>query len=465
MKGRHILSVFAALFVTGNLLTEELLSAVNRSHTTAAAIAVFSLISISLLLIASFLLNGRARLASLTLTALFAGSLGLSACDFVKLPKDRDRVLRSGTRMRLEAVITGSGLTRKGKPFIKAETGGETTLIYGIPENTDWEAGDTIRTTVKVSEVRNFSPDFDYVRYMERKGIFHTCFIAGGTPIDIVPCTSLSLKHVPERQRTKFSEAVDSLMPGQDSKKARAVVKALAYGYMDEIDEDTKEAFRSSGAMHLLALSGMHLSMIHALLSCILALAGNSAAIKRLRSVIILCVLWAYTVFTGCGMSILRAMTMVTIYEAGVIFGRSKDGLCALSLSAMVISVVNPYAPSDIGFQLSYAAMLGIFIIHPRLKSLFPLRNRLAAKLRDAVSVSVACQAATMPLIFLHFRSFPIFSLSINVLCSPLASGAMILIPVSFAANAFGNGRLAFFTSLLETVIGLFVFLNEVIHI
>lgn len=121
----------------------------------------------------------------------------------------------------------------------------------------------------------------------------------------------------------------------------------------------------------------MHLGLLYSILSWLLRVFGNSLAARRIKSVFIILTLWSFTVFTGCGVSILRAAVMFTIYEAGAFAGRARSGINSMSLSAIAITVADPDAPSGISFQLSYAAMTAIFLIYPHLQSLIQVRRKL----------------------------------------------------------------------------------------
>ena len=324
--------------------------------------------------------------------------------------------------------------------------------------------GDTVLAAgVGCSRVENFTPDFDYRRWMERQGIFYTCFFRNNSRLEIRPCASPPLRFLPARMRERFSSAVDRAMPSEEMAETRAVVKALAYGYQDEIPSETEETFRQSGAIHLLALSGMHLGLLYGVLTHLLAFAGNSPAVRRTRSVLIILVLWAFTIFTGCGVSILRAAVMFSIYEAGALLGRARSGVDSMALSAIIITVADPDAPSGLSFQLSYAAMTAIFLIYPHLRAIVPTRGKVLGNIVDVCAMTVACQITTAPIIYLHFGTFAFFSLLANLLCTPLVSIAMALIPAALAAPWLGEGAAAAAAGVLSAVIKIFIDINDVI--
>lgn len=447
----------ATLFVAGNLTAVRLCSGCPAGSWIPAAI-VLSTTALSAVMLLPCIKYPR-------LSILVFYMLGVSgySCMETMRPDVRSSRLRDCRSIRIRGIITDGGRSSSGRPFLELSLGNENTIIYNIPDTTVWMPGDTVNATVRCSRVENFTGDFDYRRYMEERGVFYTCFFGRNSSLEVLKNGTPPLRTLPARLRWKFSAAVDSAMPSEDMARIRAVVKALAYGYQDEIPAGIEESFRQSGAIHLLALSGMHLGLLYGLLLKLLALIGNSPTTKRIRSTVIIAALWAFTIFTGCGVSILRAAVMFSIYEAGVLAGRRRNGLNALSLSAIIITVADPSAPSGISFQLSYAAMTAIFLIFPHLRAIVKTRNRISGRIADACAMTIACQATTAPIILLHFGTFAFYSLLANLLCSPIVSIAMLLIPAVLIIQDTANVILALPGRLLELAIELFIRINATI--
>ena len=447
----------ATLFVAGNLTAVRLCSGCPAGSWIPAAI-VLSTTALSAVMLLPCIKYPR-------LSILVFYMLGVSgySCMETMRPDVRSSRLRDCRSIRIRGIITDGGRSSSGRPFLELSLGNENTIIYNIPDTTVWMPGDTVNATVRCSRVENFTGDFDYRRYMEERGVFYTCFFGKNSTLEILKNGTPPLRMLPARLRWKFSAAVDSAMPSEDMVRIRAVVKALAYGYQDEIPAVIEESFRQSGAIHLLALSGMHLGLLYGLLLKLLALIGNSPTAKRIRSTVIIAALWAFTIFTGCGVSILRAAVMFSLYEAGVLAGRRRNGLNALSLSAIIITVADPSAPSGISFQLSYAAMTAIFLIFPHLRAIIKTRNRISGRIADACAMTIACQATTAPIILLHFGTFAFYSLLANLLCSPIVSIAMLLIPAVLIIQDTANVILALPGRLLELAIELFIRINATI--
>ena len=457
MRREMFLFTAATLFVAGNLTAVRLCSGCPAGSWIPAAIAL-STTALSAVMLLPCIKYPR-------LSILVFYMLGVSgySCMETMRPDVRSSRLRDCRSIRIRGIITDGGRSSSGRPFLELSLGNENTIIYNIPDTTVWMPGDTVNATVRCSRVENFTGDFDYRRYMEERGVFYTCFFGRNSSLEVLKNGTPPLRTLPARLRWKFSAAVDSAMPSEDMVRIRAVVKALAYGYQDEIPPGIEESFRQSGAIHLLALSGMHLGLLYGLLLKLLALIGNSPTAKRIRSTVIIAALWAFTIFTGCGVSILRAAVMFSIYEAGVLAGRRRNGLNALSLSAIIITVADPSAPSGISFQLSYAAMTAIFLIFPHLRTIVKTRNRISGRIADACAMTIACQATTAPIILLHFGTFAFYSLLANLLCSPIVSIAMLLIPAVLIIQDTANVILSLPGRLLELAIELFIRINATI--
>ena len=457
MRREMFLFTAATLFVAGNLTAVRLCSGCPAGSWIPAAIAL-STTALSAVMLLPCIKYPR-------LCILVFYMLGVSgySCMETMRPDVRSSRLRDCRSIRIRGIITDGGRSSSGRPFLELSLENENTIIYNIPDTTVWMPGDTVNATVRCSRVENFTGDFDYRRYMEERGVFYTCFFGKNSTLEILKNGTPPLRMLPARLRWKFSAAVDSAMPSEEMARIRAVVKALAYGYQDEIPAVIEESFRQSGAIHLLALSGMHLGLLYGLLLKLLALIGNSPTAKRIRSTVIIAALWAFTIFTGCGVSILRAAVMFSLYEAGVLAGRRRNGLNALSLSAIIITVADPSAPSGISFQLSYAAMTAIFLIFPHLRAIVKTRNRISGRIADACAMTIACQATTAPIILLHFGTFAFYSLLANLLCSPIVSIAMLLIPAVLIIQDTANVILSLPGRLLELAIELFIRINATI--
>lgn len=216
------------------------------------------------------------------------------------------------------------------------------------------------------------------------------------------------------------------MIPFDDS-ETNAIINALMTGERSGISLEVREAFRESGASHILALSGLHLGIIYAIIRKSLFIIGNTPAAKAIRSVTTIVLCGFYTLATGAGPSIVRALLFVIMGEAATLVHR-KNSLKSMLLTAMFIQlIINPSAIKDIGFLLSYAAVAGIAWIYPHLKAFWPGNpaddKGLTKGMRliwNSAALSISCQIATGPLAYICFRSFPVHFILTNLIAIPL---------------------------------------------
>ncbi len=214
-----------------------------------------------------------------------------------------------------------------------------------------------------------------------------------------------------------------------------AIIKALIIGDRSDMPDHITEAFRKSGASHILALSGLHLGIIYGILSKSLSVIGNSSQAKRIRSTLTVIICGLYTLATGAGASITRAFIFILTGEAARLSGRFRSTGSILMTALLIHLVIDPAAIRDVGFQLSYAAMAGVAFIFPWLKGFWPqevkfrkFRNPLKC-IWETVALSISCQITTGPLAYVYFGTFPVHFLLTNLIAMPL-TGLIILAAV-----------------------------------
>lgn len=261
------------------------------------------------------------------------------------------------------------------------------------------------------------------------------CSLAGhGSPV-----LSSSLT---DRAASAFRSIIDSVPWPSDT--TGPLVKALLTGDRSGLPKDIVSIFRRSGASHILALSGLHLGIIYLILSKTLSVLGRFPAAYVIRYILILVISAFYTIMTGASPSLVRAFLFIVIRETGLLLSRPRRPLRIL-LTAMLIQLsISPSTIMSAGFQLSYLAMAGITVLHPKLLAIWPdagSRNggrSLQAKIWNAASLSISCQAFTAPLAWLRFRSFPPYFLITNLLALPLTSIAITLAVATLSLSATG---------------------------
>lgn len=214
-----------------------------------------------------------------------------------------------------------------------------------------------------------------------------------------------------------------------------AVLKALAIGDRSELPRSLRDDYKRSGAMHLLALSGLHVGIIYKLLGYMLFFLGGTRWLQRLKSAVIILMLWLFAMVSGMSPSIARAVLMITIYELAPLFGARRDGLAALSAAAVIITLSDPEAPRQIGFQLSFAACVAIFTVYPWMRGLLSASSRLLGYVWDCLCLAISCQLFTGPVSYCYFGTFPKFFMVTNLLAVPLVGCTMYLVAAAVLTN------------------------------
>lgn len=216
---------------------------------------------------------------------------------------------------------------------------------------------------------------------------------------------------------------------GFPHKSTTGLMEALLTGDRSGLDKEITASFRQSGASHILALSGLHLGVIYALVSACLSALGNSPFIRRARAITVILISGAYALMTGAGPSIMRAFLFICINEIAALHpDRRKDNLQVLWTALTIQLVANPSVITSAGFQLSYLAVLGIHLCYPVLRDFYPgagahgIRSKLnpVRLIWNSAAMSLSCQLFTAPLAYVLFGTFPKYFLLTNLIALPL---------------------------------------------
>ena len=219
-----------------------------------------------------------------------------------------------------------------------------------------------------------------------------------------------------------------------------ALVTALLTGDRSGLDGKTIEAFRTAGAAHILALSGLHLGIIYGILKRLFFWTGKSRPAEMCTSLGAVAAAGFYVLMTGCGASVVRAFLFICLNElARLCPGRRRRPLAVYATALIVQLTADATVLSSPGFQLSYMAMLGIYLLFPVMDSWYPgSAHGLTRRIWRAAALTISCQVFTAPLVWWHFRSFPTYFLLTNLIALPLTEALILCAVATITTTAAG---------------------------
>ena len=336
--------------------------------------------------------------------------------------------LKQGRVMRFDAVLTKIE-GRKLKRNIHTKV-----TLFTDSVNRELRLGEGFEGCSLLKNHNNYfnKSNFDYERWTRVHDFLATTFVESYKFRSTTVGMSLSLGEEIKLKAMKIRQRlVEGIGSEISDRETLALLAAMSLGDKTLLGKNTKDEFSQSGASHVLALSGLHMSIIFAVL---LLLFSNSFVGR------ILCILslWFFVVLFGMPSSSVRAATMLSIYAFGSILHRSrKQHIHTLALSAFVILLFNPFSLWDVGFQMSFIAILSIFIYYKPFYDRFKPNFKPLRWLYASVCLSMAAQIGTAPLVAYYFGRFSCYFILTNIFVIPCTTAilyfmmlALVLLPI-----------------------------------
>lgn len=298
--------------------------------------------------------------------------------------------------------------------------------------------------------------EFDYQSFMLRQKISHQHFI--GDRFEVIG-------NVNERPFEEFFIDIRSrIMAKMDfyfkEEENLQVAKALLLGQKKNLDKEVSDAYATAGAMHILAVSGLHVGIIYGFFFLFVKPFRLPVSKRVLYLSLIILLIWGYAMLTGMSPSVMRAATMFSLMALAQMKSRSPSIFNAIALSALILLVLDPFLIYSVGFQLSYIALLGILVIQPLLVRLWLPPNRFLEYVWQISTVGIAAQLATFPISAYYFHIFPTYFILSNLVAIPgafliMSFGVpfMVVAEVPILANI-----LAWVTEKLITLVNVIIF-------
>lgn len=266
--------------------------------------------------------------------------------------------------------------------------------------------------------------DFDYGLYLRRHGIIGSCWAYRRNWQVIGHEEDRNIIEYARRCQYRLHEQYRKM--GIDGKEL-GILSALTLGYREELEKDVQRAFSASGAMHVLAVSGLHTGIVWGIVIWVLTLGGWRKPLyeerwKRwLLSTLIITILWGYAFITGLSPSVMRSALMLTFVECSFLFKQQTSRWNAILAAALMILIINPLSFWSVSFQLSFAAVLSIMLVGSKLQQKVVLRGKMWQYIRGLLIVSIAAQVGTMPLTLHYFGQTSNYFALTNLIVIPMA--------------------------------------------
>ncbi len=280
---------------------------------------------------------------------------------------------------------------------------------------------------------------FDYKKYLARQDVYFQAYL----PNDILKTEKPSVSFAGKIKQKRL-DILDKINDSSLSPKIQEFLKGIILADRTEMDGQTVKDFNQTGLTHLLAISGSHMVIIFWI---VLSIFNQIIPVKFRKGSIILSVLfiWTFAIFIDYGSSVMRSCLMISCYYVMILLQRKPDLLHALALSAFILLIFDSQQLFDIGFQLSYLAVLGIWWLTNPIKNLFKKPKSKAENFFYEISaMTFAAQIATLPLSLYYFHQFSFISIIANLLIIPLSELIIVSSLLIVVLIAFGFGNIPF---------------------
>lgn len=335
---------------------------------------------------------------------------------------------------------------------------GKLLLYIGKEDEMQYRYGDVLQIDYDllkpIPESKN--PDeFNYKRYLA----FNQIYYQGYATMDKIRATGINRGNTIRKWVYGVQRYFKSVLSRTiASANETAVAQALLYGYDDDIDAETMQAYSNTGTLHVLAVSGMHVGIIFMLISLFLKPLDKNKKLSLVKNGITILILWLYSLLCGLSPSILRATVMFTFIIVSKSLGMRSSVYNTLAASAFVLLCFDSNMLANVGFQLSYLAVLGIVFFQPLIENWYEPQNWLLQQVWSITAVSLAAQLITFPIGLLYFHQFPNCFLFSNLIIIPLTTiilytGMMLLAFSTFSWLSWLIGQLMFYQIQLTNTI------------
>jgi len=301
---------------------------------------------------------------------------------------------------------------------------------------------------------------FDYKRYLNHQGIYEQLFL-----------DSQQIKLIRKNQNSYFDQVIQSVRNRClfifekyfPEKNKLGVLQAMVLGKRDELDQEINQAFIDTGAIHVLAVSGLHVGILSLFITMLFKGLVPVFRISKLRrGIISVLLIWLFAMITGGSPAVCRAALMFSLfYIAKDVIHRQVSIYNVLCATAFILLAINPSQVFQVGFQFSFLAVLSIVFFYPYVSSIIVTRFKVINYLISSVALGIAAQILVFPLSIFYFNkfanSFLISSLFVVQFAMVILVGGLILLILETIDLGFLNQHAL--VPVLDFVLELFEYL------
>lgn len=326
---------------------------------------------------------------------------------------------------------------------------------------------DTLQSTLKYGDILlipssyqevspPFNPDgFDYKAYLANNMMWHSAFIEQNKIIKLKEHQGSFIIQYAYQFRQRMIRKFEYYL----NRSSLQIASALVLGYRNDLEKEVLNAFTATGTVHVLAVSGLHVGIVFVVFSALLFWMNRNTKTKIIKGIVLILLVWLYALITGFSPSVLRASIMISFALIGLHFVKGGSIYNSIASSAFLLLLYNPKFLSHVGFQLSYLAVIAIIYLYPKIRDLWPIKNRLLQWIWNYSALSISAQLITFPLVVFYFNSFPLYFLPANLFIIVPATFivylgfALLVVPYGIFAQYIAlilNGLIGFSKNILE---------------
>ena len=314
----------------------------------------------------------------------------------------------------VETVINNSNaVSTEGKLFVYFSKDSCVALLH---------YGDKILIKANLQRIKNSGNPggFNYERYGAFQQTFYTVYLKANDWVLLRDKNTNPVKQFIFSIQSYIIHILQKNIYGD--KNVLGIAEALLIGYKEDLDKDLVQAYSNAGVVHIIAISGLHLGLIYVMLVWIFNFIPLIKKQKLLKVILILGCLWLFSLLTGASASVLRSAVMFTCIMIGKNYFKQTSIYNSLAASAFILLCYDPYFLWDVGFQLSYLAIIGIVFLQKPIGNLLYFKKKWLNKIWDMLAVTFAAQLITFPICIFYFHQFPNLFFITNLIAVPLST-------------------------------------------